>query len=94
MSLATDIAYRLPAVRSANAFKGKSLEYRFTQGNPWEGMFKGKSTHMPDATFLFQNFNEHMNDEENETDRRLAGDFLQFARGKAGAEWEEGLKRV
>lgn len=94
IDLATDIAYRLPAQNYARAFKGKSWTYRFTEGNPWNGMFKGKSMHMLDAAFLFQNFNDRMHDEAKETARRLAEDFLVFAHGKAGVDWKECPGRV
>lgn len=94
INLATDIAYRFPAEYFARAFRGRSWTYAFTEENPWEGMFKGKSTHMLDAAFLFQNFNEHLDGEAKGTAAKLAEDFVMFANGKAGELWDEGVKRV
>ncbi|EUC48463.1 hypothetical protein COCMIDRAFT_87292 [Bipolaris oryzae ATCC 44560] len=93
IDLATDIAYHAPAQHYARAFKGRTWTYRFNQGNPWDGMFKGKSTHLLDAAFLFQNFNDYMDDEAKETARRFAEDFVVFASGKANATWDDGLER-
>lgn len=94
IDLATDIAYRLPALHHARAFKGKSWTYKLTEGNPWDGMFKGKSTHLLDAAFLFQNFNDYMDDDAKETAKRMAEDFVLFVHGKANENWEEGQERV
>lgn len=54
MELATDIAYVAPALAYARSFPGKSYYYQFNEPNPWDGLFKGQSTHMLDAAFLFQ----------------------------------------
>ncbi|CAG5147345.1 uncharacterized protein ALTATR162_LOCUS2023 [Alternaria atra] len=94
IDLATDIAYHLPAQYYARAFKGKVSSYLFTEPNPWDGMFKGKSTHMLDAAFLFQNFDENLSDEAKITARELGADFVAFAYGRAGSGWERGETKV
>lgn len=94
IELASDVAYRIPAQYFARAFRGRTWTYAFTEENPWEGMFKGKSTHMLDAAFLFQNFNEHLTAEEKEVSGKLAEDFVVFANGKAGEFWDEDVERV
>jgi carboxylesterase type B len=94
IDLATDIAYHLPAQYYARAFKGKVSSYLFTEPNPWDGMFKGRSTHMLDAAFLFQNFDENLSDEAKITARGLGADFVAFAYGRAGSGWERGETKV
>lgn len=93
IDLATDFAYHVPGQHYAWAFEGQTCTYIFNQGNPWDGMFKGKSTHLLDAAFLFQNFNDHMDDEAKQTARRFAEIFVVFANGKASVTWEHDMER-
>lgn len=81
IDLVTDIAYVAPALAYARSFPGKSCYYHFNEPNPWDGPFKGCSTHMLDAAFLFQNCNEHMATGAQEVARSLATDFVKFAHG-------------
>lgn len=81
VDLATDLAYFAPALAYARSFLGKAYYYQFNEPNPWEGPFQGWSTHMLDAAFLFQNFNEQMSPEARMVARALATDFVKFANG-------------
>ncbi|KAH6873311.1 carboxylesteras-like protein [Alternaria rosae] len=94
IELGTDIAYGLPASYYARAFRGRVASYLFTESNPWDGMFKGKSVHLLDAVFLFQNFNKHIPDKAKMTARKIAEDFVAFAYGKAGSLWADGRTKV
>jgi len=94
IKLGTDIAYGLPVSYYARAFKGRVSSYLFTEPNPWDGMFKGKSVHLMDAVFLFQNFNEHIPDHAKVTARRIAEDFVAFAYGRAGGTWADGQTKI
>jgi carboxylesterase type B len=78
--LATDIAYVTPAIAYAQCFP-KSYYYQFNELNPWNGPLKGYSTHMLDAAFFFQNFNEHIPPKILEVAKSLAIDFVKFANG-------------
>lgn len=82
IALATDIAYYTPAISFAHSFPGKTYYYNFNEPNPWDGIFKGCATHMLDAAFLFQNFNEHLSSEARELTHKLGRDFVAFANGK------------
>jgi hypothetical protein len=94
LDLATDIVYVAPAVAYARSFS-KAYYYQFNELNPWDGPLKGYSTHMLDAAFLFQNFNEHMSSEMQEVARGLAIDFLKFANGATPwVEYMEGKEEV
>ncbi|KAH7393872.1 putative carboxylesterase [Phaeosphaeria sp. MPI-PUGE-AT-0046c] len=83
IDLGTDIAYAAPALAYARSFPGKTFYYQFNEPNPWDGVFKGNSTHMLDAAFLFQNFNNHMPSEAQEVAKGLAVDFVHFVHGKS-----------
>jgi hypothetical protein len=94
LDLATDIAYVAPAVAYARYFT-KSYYYHFNEPNPWDGPLKGCSTHILDAAFLFQNFNEHMSPKVQEVAKGLATDFVKFANGKSPwVEYSRGKEEV
>jgi carboxylesterase type B len=93
LRLATDIGYVAPAVAYAQSFPGKTYYYQFNEPNTWDGPFKGNSTHMLDAAFLFQNFNEHMSKEPKMIAKDLATDFVKFSNGiKPWVEHDMGKK--
>ncbi|KAH5347573.1 hypothetical protein HBI33_223380 [Parastagonospora nodorum] len=95
MELATDIAYIAPALAWARSFPGKSYYYQFNEPNPWDGMFKGHSTHMLDAAFLFQHFNDELSPEALEVATTLAQDFVRFANGvEPWSEFDEKMGMV
>jgi hypothetical protein len=94
LDLATDVAYVTPAVAYARCFP-KSYYYHFNEPNPWDGPLKGCSTHMLDAAFLFQNFNEHMPPKMQDMAKGLAIDFVKFANGVAPwVEYSRGREEV
>jgi len=86
-AFANDIAYYLPALFYAKSWPGKSYYYHFNEPNPWNGTFKGCSTHLLDAAFLFQAYNEKLSDEAKEVAVALAKAFIKFAYGEA--PWKE-----
>ncbi|KAI4700875.1 hypothetical protein J4E81_003839 [Alternaria sp. BMP 2799] len=94
INLGTDIAYGLPASYYARAFKGKVFSYLFTESNPWDGIFKGKSVHLMDAVFLFQTFIEYIPDQAKMTAWKIAEDFVAFAYGRADGTWAEGQTKI
>lgn len=87
LAFANDIAYYLPALFYARSWPGKSYYYHFDEPNPWDGMFKGYSTHLLDAVFLFQAYNEKLSPEAKEIAVAIAKTFIKFANGEA--PWKE-----
>ncbi|KAF2641577.1 para-nitrobenzyl esterase [Massarina eburnea CBS 473.64] len=81
LELGNDIAYYAPALRFAESFPGKTYCYHFDEPNPWDGPFKGCSTHLLDAAFLFQNFAEKMEERQREVGKEMAGAWIRFASG-------------
>lgn len=94
MELATDIAYVAPALAYARSFLGKTYCYQFNVPNSWDGVFKGQSTHMLDAAFLFQQFNEHLSPEPRRVAKSLAQDFIRFTNGAEPWEEFDGKKEI
>lgn len=90
IDFATDIAYVAPALAYARVFPGKSYLYNFDELNPWDGPLKGLSTHMLDAAYLFQNFNEDLSEKAREVTKTFAMDFVRFANGVE--PWEKYTK--
>ncbi|KAH7138013.1 carboxylesterase-like protein [Dendryphion nanum] len=86
-NLVTDICYYLPAQTFAESFPGKSFYFQFNELNPWDGLFKGHSTHMLDAAFVFQNYNDKLEGEARQVAITLANDFIKFINGVA--PWKE-----
>ena len=64
--------------------------YRFNEPNEWPGPWQGRSTHIHDLTFLFQNFNDFLNGAQNELAEEFATEVLSFANGKA--PWQRWTK--
>lgn len=86
-NLVTDICYNAPALTFAEHFSGKTFYYQFDKPNPWNGLLKGKATHMLDAAFLFQNYNDKLEEGDKQVATSLANDFLKFVNGVA--PWQE-----
>ncbi|KAF2707444.1 alpha/beta-hydrolase [Pleomassaria siparia CBS 279.74] len=97
LAFANDIAYYAPAQAFARSWPGNAYYYHFDEPNPWDGAFKGYATHLLDAAFLFQGYNEKMSPETREVAISLAKDFVKFANGEV--PWRQfdkekgGLKR-
>jgi carboxylesterase type B len=56
--------------------------YRFNEPNEWPGPWQGRSTHIHDVTFLFQNFSDFLSGAQNQLAEEFATDVLNFANGK------------
>ncbi|KAK2053039.1 carboxylesterase [Colletotrichum caudatum] len=83
LQFASDLAFRASAELYAKSFHGDSYLLEFAERNPWEGPFTGHSTHVLDVAFLFQNYNEHLGEEQRRTAGAFAADVIDFVRGEA-----------
>lgn len=85
LQFATEISFYAPALAFAKGWPqtkdNKIFLYHFNEGIPWDGRFKGQAGHILDVAFLFQNFNEHLNDEQRAVARAYAEDFIEFVNG-------------
>ncbi|KAF2682348.1 carboxylesteras-like protein [Lentithecium fluviatile CBS 122367] len=85
LQFATEISFYAPARAFAKGWpqtkENKIYLYHFNEGIPWEGRFKGQAGHILDVAYLFQNFNEHLTDEQKAVARAYAEDFIEFVNG-------------
>ncbi|XP_014554756.1 hypothetical protein COCVIDRAFT_104164 [Bipolaris victoriae FI3] len=65
-----------------NTPESKLFLYHFNEGIPWEGRFKGEAGHILDVTYLFQNFNEHLDDAQLKVAKEYGADFIKFINGE------------
>ncbi|KAF4456815.1 alpha beta-hydrolase [Fusarium albosuccineum] len=79
----TDAAFFMPAVTLASGFPKDSLVFSFDEPNPWNGLFKGHASHILDVAFLFQNYNQFLDDKQRSSAVALATDIITFLNGKA-----------
>lgn len=60
--------------------------YRFNEPNTWPGPWQGRSTHIHDLTYLVQNFNQYLTDDQSQLAESFAASVIDFANGRAA--WE------
>jgi carboxylesterase type B len=56
--------------------------YRFSEPNNWPGAWQGRSTHIHDLAYLFQNFSDFLSGAQNQLAEEFATDVLSFANNK------------
>ncbi|KAF2270515.1 alpha/beta-hydrolase [Lojkania enalia] len=85
LRFASEISFYAPALAFAKGWSqakdSKFFLYHFNEGNPWEGRFKGEAGHILDVAFLFQNYNEFLNDGQKAVARAYGEDFIKFVNG-------------
>jgi hypothetical protein len=62
LQFANDIGFYTPLVSIASGWPKKAYVIHFKEPNPWPGRYHGVATHILDAAFLFQNYNEFLDD--------------------------------
>ncbi|KAL4920056.1 Alpha/Beta hydrolase protein [Aspergillus aurantiobrunneus] len=78
-----DVLFLTPALTFAQGWKGNAYVYYFNEGNPWEGQWKGRSNHILDLAYLFQNFREYLSPDQQAVGTAFAEDFFRFCHGQA-----------
>ncbi|KAI4685004.1 uncharacterized protein J4E88_004447 [Alternaria novae-zelandiae] len=82
----SEISFYAPARAFAqgwpNTPDSKFFLYHFNEGIPWEGRFKGEAGHILDVSYLFQNYNEHLDDAQQKVAREYGEDFIKFVNGE------------
>jgi carboxylesterase type B len=82
LKFSTDINFFAPAIALAKGWSGKAYVYHFNEPNPWDGEWKGEAGHVLDVAYLFQNYNELLDDAQRQVAVTFAGDFIKFMNGK------------
>lgn len=82
LHFANDIGFYAPLISIASGWPKKAYVFHFNEPNPWPGRYQGVATHILDAAFLFQNYNEFLDDAQQESARAFGEDFIDFVVGK------------
>jgi carboxylesterase type B len=86
LRFAADILFYAPARAYAQGWpctpSNKLFLYHFNEGIPWEGRYQGEAGHILDVAFLFQNYNDHMSDEQRAVASAYGEDFIKFVNGE------------
>jgi carboxylesterase type B len=86
LRFSSEICFYAPARAFAqgwpNTPESKLFLYHFNEGVPWEGLFKGEAGHILDVVYLFQNFNEHLDDAQLKVAKEYGEDFIKFVNGE------------
>ncbi|KAJ4345460.1 uncharacterized protein N0V89_011591 [Didymosphaeria variabile] len=81
----TEISFYAPSRAFAKGWPrtkdSKFFLYHFNEGIPWEGQFQGEAGHILDVAYLFQNYNEHLNDAQKKVARAYGEDIIEFING-------------
>ncbi len=83
LRFANDIAFFAPVLTYAEGWPGRAYVYAFNEPNPWDGAWKGHSTHILDVSYLFLNYNEYLSDSQKAVAFAFAEDMIKFANGIA-----------
>jgi carboxylesterase type B len=81
LTLMSDLIFFLPAVELAAKFPNDSFVAAFNEPNPWEGLFKGHASHILDVAFLFQNFNDSLDQTQTASAVAFGTDVIAFVNG-------------
>ncbi|KAN0113063.1 carboxylesterase-like protein [Hyaloscypha variabilis] len=81
LQFANDIGFYAPLVSIASGWPKKAYVFHFNEPNPWPGRYHGVATHILDAAFLFQNYNEFLDDVQKGSARAFGENFIEFVNG-------------
>ena len=81
IQLGSDLKFFSSSLAYARAWPGRAYLYQCKEGNPWEGPFRGRATHVLDVALLFQTYNHALPAEAVEVARRFGRDLVTFAHG-------------
>ncbi|EAW16306.1 putative carboxylesterase [Aspergillus fischeri NRRL 181] len=81
LNYVNDIAFFAPVLTFAKGWKNNVYVYHFNEGNPWDGPWKDRASHILDLAYLFQNFREFMGPDQQQLAINFAEDFFKFCHG-------------
>lgn len=79
LHFAHDIGFYAPLISIASGWPNKSYVFHFNEPNPWEGRFKGVAGHILDVAFLYQNYNEFLEEAQQSSAKAFAKHFIDFS---------------
>ncbi|KAL1987849.1 hypothetical protein VTN96DRAFT_2252 [Rasamsonia emersonii] len=78
-----DVVFFAPVLTYVKGWPGNAYVYYFNEENPWDGPWKGRSSHILDLAYLFQNYNEFLTPDQQAVATAFAEDFFKFCHGVA-----------
>jgi hypothetical protein len=93
LTFLNDVNFYAPTIFYADTLSDKGVKtyvYRFNEGNPWPGPWKGHANHILDVAFLTQNFNEYLDKPQKALAQNFAKDLITFMYGEAPWQAREG----
>lgn len=82
LKFASDIRFYAPVLTIANGWPGDAYVYHFNEPNPWEGPWKGESSHIMDIVYLFQNFDNYLTPVQQACAKQFAEHVIAFINNK------------
>ena len=93
LEFAHDIGFYAPVVTIAQSWPGKAYVYHLNEVNPWEGQWKGFSTHILDVALLFRNYQHALPEQVRQIGDKFAEDILKYVWGNEPFPvWDENNK--
>ncbi|KAL2809418.1 Alpha/Beta hydrolase protein [Aspergillus granulosus] len=83
LNFINDVLFFTPVLTFAQGWKGPTYVYYFNEGNPWEGPWQGRTNHILDLAYFFQNFREFLSPAQQAVATATAEDFFKFCHGQA-----------
>lgn len=81
LQFAHDVVQLATTRTIASRWPGSAYVSHFNEPNPWEGRFKGVAGHLLDSAFLFQNYEEFLDEEQASTGRTFGRHLIEFVNG-------------
>jgi hypothetical protein len=78
---AHDIGFYAPLISIASGWPRKAYVFHFNEPNPWEGRFQGVAGHILDVAFLYQNYNEFLDEAQQSSAKAFGKHFIDFVNG-------------
>ena len=96
LQVCNDLQFYTPTLALARGLEThmKTYIYRFNEPNLWDGQWQGFVTHIHDLTFLFQNFNEFLDDQQKSVAEQFGKDVIRFISGQKPWEQRKADSRV
>lgn len=83
LAFISDALFHAAALSFARGWNGNAYVYHFNEGNPWPGPYKGRPSHILDTAYLFQNFREYLDPDQQTISTAFAEDVFKFCHGIA-----------
>jgi hypothetical protein len=81
LHFANDIGFYAPLMAIVSGWPKKAYAFAFNEPNPWPGRYQGVATHVLDAAFLFQNYNEFLDEAQKGSAKVFGEHFVDFVVG-------------